>query len=76
MQIIEKGKGVQSKEEAVETIIAHYFKTDVVMGEFLESIELRGFSVIEVVSIYSKAISASDDDILMVRKEGELLKVE
>lgn len=73
MDIIEKG--TQTKEEVVQVILNRYFENDIVMGEFLETIELRGFSIVEIVEIYAKLINLADDDILTVEKEGELFVI-
>lgn len=52
-------------DDCVESIIEEYNRFDVSMSEILASIEIKGFSVEDVVEIYAKCIDRSDSDLLI-----------
>lgn len=56
---------VVTTDNCVEVIMKEYLKSDVCMGELLACIEIKGFSIENVVEIYAKCIKASDGDLLI-----------
>lgn len=77
LEIISLNDGVtydiDNKEDAIQAIFEEYNRFDISMNELLETIELSGFSVQDVVDIYAKTIKLSDNDELSIKIEEETI---
>lgn len=61
----------KSIDEAVEIITTIYRNDCVSMCDILATTEIRGLSVEDVVTTYARLISMSDDDAVILVREGE-----
>lgn len=76
MIIIEKGNKIQTNEDVVKVILEIASEDDLFVKELFESIEIKGFSTLDVIRIFSEVVKGLNGSNMIFENEGNIFELE